>query len=90
MITIHIYLHIYCRDENGERGREGREPLNPPHYDRREGMTPTGNQQPQPRDLTPERSRRTMRGIKSDPRGEKGRERIRSGAYDAREPARAL
>ena len=29
-----------------------------------EGVTPTGNQQPQPRDLTPKRSRLAIRGIR--------------------------
>ena len=44
----------------------------PPYHDRsrvadvEDGVTPTGNRQPEPRDLTPERLRRALRGIRSD------------------------
>ena len=70
-------------DDNGEVMREGRELGYPPYHDRsrvehvKEGVTPTsmGNQQPQPRDLTPERSRRTITRITSQ--GREGRSKGR-------------
>ena len=57
------------RVEKGEGGRKGRELGYPPHYDRsaedvEEGVIPTGNQRPQPRHLTPERSRRVISGVR--------------------------
>ena len=55
---------------NGDEQREGEELEFPPHHyrsrveDVEEDMTRSGDEEPQPRDLTRERSRRAIRGIR--------------------------
>ena len=56
-------------DENGEGGREGTELGYPPYHDISiedvdEGVTLTCYQQPQPRHMTPDRSRRAIKEIR--------------------------
>ena len=62
-----LLLLIVNGGEKGEGEMKGRELGYPPHRDRiienvEQGVAPTGNQQPYPQHLTPERSRRDIRG----------------------------